>query len=386
MKQLTIPFLSGAGDKTALYIHVPFCVEKCRYCDFYSIASAKIQPLIHRYLLALEEELSMLPSGFQPPSIYLGGGTPSCLAEEELERLLGLVSRYAQISADTEFTCELNPGTISRQKLALLKKHGVNRVSLGVQSFSDEALAFLGRIHSRDDVLSCVDLIRETGFDQVSMDLMYGLPEPFDAHLEEDLDFLQRLSPEHLSCYCLTLEPGTPLYRDWKAGCFCPLDADLCRSQYDLIRSTLTRYDYVHYEISNFSKKGQACRHNLVYWNGDDYVGAGPGAHSFVNGRRYSHVADIEQWITDVSGGKIQEEPALSPEQSARELLVMGLRKLDGVCDEVFHRKTGYHIEQLCGERIPPLCAEEMLSYEGDVLRLTGNALFVSNAIMSELI
>lgn len=368
-----------------LYVHVPFCVRKCRYCDFYSVP-VNGTDLRARFLDALAVEIGALPPDFHPETVYVGGGTPSALETEELERLLALVREKAGGAA--EWTCEANPGTLTRGKAELLRRAGVGRVSLGVQSFDPQNLAFLGRIHSAQDAVDSFRLLRDCGFRNVSLDLMYAIPGSSREQLERDLARIVNLEPEHVACYCLIFEEGTPLTRLRDAGEVAEVEDDEQIEQYRLIRRTLSEAGYRHYEISNFAKPGFECRHNLLYWGSGEYIGCGPAAHSHWGGVRYANVRSVDDYCSALLAGRSARatEERLEPEAKAREALVMGLRRLDGVSREEFKARTGFDYRDLRGREIDWLVELGMLEETGGRLRLTEKGLFVSDSVFAELV
>lgn len=366
-----------------LYIHVPFCVRKCRYCDFYSVPSRP--DLQESFLDALGVELSQLPAGFKADTVYVGGGTPTALPLDRLEWLLGLVGAAA---AAHEWTVEVNPGTLTREKAALLRAAGANRVSLGVQSFDPANLARLGRIHTVAEAVESFELLRGAGFKNISVDLMYAIPGSSRSALELDIARALELGPEHVACYALIFEEGTELTRQRDAGGIREVDDDEQLAQYRLIRNTLGEGGLRHYEISNFARPGFECAHNLLYWDGGEYIGCGPAAHSHWGGVRWSNVRDVARYgeLVQGGGGARDFEENLEPEAKARETLVMSLRRLDGVSRKEFQARTGFDYRVLRGAEIDRLIELGMLTESGGRLRLTEQGLFVSDSVFAELV
>lgn len=379
---------------TGLYVHVPFCLRKCLYCDFYSVETCpdrSTQPEQADqtgYLTALEHELRRLPDNFQPDTIFVGGGTPTELSETNVQRLLDLIRSHVSLDAVREWTCELNPRTLTVSKARRLKKSGVNRVSLGVQSFDHDLLKFLGRQHVPEDVHTGYALLRDTGFQNISLDMMYGIPGSDTNTVQADMEHVIALGPEHVSCYGLIYEKGTRLKEMKAQGLVTEVDAEKERAQYDLVRAMLKRAGYEHYELSNFAQPGRDCLHNRLYWEGREYIGCGPAAHSHWHERRYANVRDLQQYIRDLTNGDspVDFEETLAPEAKARETLVMGLRLLEGVRRDVFRATTGYDYRALAGVQIDQLIAIGMLEENNNALRLTEQALFVSDRVFAELV
>lgn len=381
-----------------LYIHIPFCVRKCLYCDFYSLPTAagpiaqrvnvEDQPDQPAFLAALETELSGLPEGFRPDTVFIGGGTPTELSRGDLRALVALLQRYVDLSRVSEWTCESNPGTLTEAKIELLQEAGVNRFSMGVQSFDPATLEFLGRIHSGDEARDGFRMLRNMGVQQINLDLMYGVPgTPIDV-VQRDLEALLELSPEHAACYCLIFEDGTPLTDLRNRGFVKEVDDDTELEQYNLVRSLLASAGYHHYEISNFAKMGYESRHNMLYWSGAEYIGVGPSAHSHWAGERFGNVRDLNAYIKRMASarGPRSFSERLEPEPKARETLVMSLRRIEGISREEFRGVTGFDYDALCGDALALLEREGLIARTGDRLRLTASGLFVSDAIFAELV
>lgn len=361
-----------------LYIHVPCCIRKCSYCDFHSHPMGDAAAL--RFAAALESEMKGLPEGFAPATVFIGGGTPTALPENVFAHLLRGITGNADTRKVAEWTCEANPGTLTGAKMRAMREAGVNRISLGIQSFDDQLLKLLNRIHTAEEAEKSFRALREAGFENIGADLMYGLPGGSLEQVGRDLDRLLALNPEHISCYCLSVEKATPLARMELPEI---RDEDSLE-QYTLIRQTLKSAGYEHYEISNFAKPGRECRHNLLYWEGGEYIGCGPSAHSHWNGVRWANAADTDACLRGSTRKEFEEK--LEPEAKARETLVMGLRRIRGVSRQWFREKTGFDYRELCGEAIKRLIADGLLEQAGDDLRLTDRAIFISNQVFAELV
>jgi len=382
---------------TGLYLHIPFCVRKCVYCDFYSLETLN-GPLEERrttpspdrpeFLAALFKEIEGLPEGFAPDTIFIGGGTPTELSDGDLERLLAGLHDRVDLSQVSEWTCESNPGTLTASKARLLKQAGVNRVSMGVQSFDPDNLKFLTRIHEPEHVSEGVALLRETGFTNLNLDLIYGIPGSNLEKTQRDIEQLLALEPNHVSCYCLTFEEGTPLMAMKRKGAVQEVDGDEERDQYALIRATVKQAGYQQYELSNFTRPGYASQHNQLYWGNAEYFGCGPSAHSHWDGRRYSNVRSLRRYVKALETGAspVDFEERLEPEAKARETLVMWLRRMEGVPADLFQVMTGFDYRELGGDTLAHLCEIGMLEEVDNRLRLTEAGLFVSDRIFSELV
>ncbi|RIJ89060.1 MAG: coproporphyrinogen III oxidase [Candidatus Brocadia sp.] len=361
----------------ALYIHIPFCVKKCNYCDFNSIVSGT--KIVDRYLHALEKELRALQGRYVFKTIYIGGGTPSILAETQLEKLLHSVVRYVPASEIQEYTVEVNPGTLTGNKVALLKAYFVNRISLGVQSFQDSQLKLLGRIHSGDDARNAFLLLRTSGFENINIDLIFGCPGQSSHDWEKDLRIAVELNPEHISTYSLTYEEGTPLTMDLENEVVHKLDESVELEMYKTAIRHLTSAGYNHYEISNFAKDRCECSHNQVY---------GAGAFSFIDGRRTSNVRDVFQYMAGIHENKNVQSfgECLQPEQFASETVIMSLRLRQGISNTDFYKRFGYNLEEQFGTQINRLVKEGLISYEDERLKLTEKGLFIADTVMTEFV
>lgn len=385
------------GSSCGLYVHVPFCVRKCLYCDFYSLPTGTEKlagrigsgtPEQRTFLDALELELKRLPNDFQPSTIFVGGGTPTELCDDDFSRLLAIIRSSVDTAQITEWTCEANPGTLTQSKAEMMRDAGVNRVSLGVQSFDKATLEFLNRIHTPEEAEAGYELLRSAGFNNINLDLIFGVPgSDLETHIE-DVRKIIDLNPEHCACYCLTFEEGTPLYDLKERGFVRELSGDQCADQYHAIRQMLMEAGYRHYEISNFSRKDRECRHNLLYWSGGRYIGCGPAAHTHWKGTRSANVRNLDSYCKAVLKGKEAKEftETLSPEEHARETLVMSLRRIDGVAFEDFIQQTDFDYLDLAEEAIERLTWEGLLDQSCGRLRLTEKALFISDTVFSQLI
>ena len=380
-----------------LYVHIPFCVRKCIYCDFYSMPTAQgplskrlVQPEPDQpdFMAALARELQDLPRPFRPETVFMGGGTPTELSAADLGALLDLLHRHVDLSAVTEWTCESNPGTLTREKAHLLKAAGVNRMSLGVQSFDPKTLEFLGRIHSADEAAEGYHLLRDVGFPSLNLDLIYGVPGSGLEVVQRDVERLIELGPDHAACYCLIFEDGTPLADLRARGFVKEVDDDTEREQYEWVRNRLRAAGYEHYEISNFAKPGHTCRHNRLYWGAGEYLGVGPSAHSHWRGERYGNVRDLAAYGRKMLAGQSVRafSERLEPEAKARETLVMALRLREGITWAQFQHDTGFELRALCGDTLNWLAEQDLLELTGDGVRLTEAGLFVSDGVFAELV
>ncbi len=329
-----------ADKHLGIYIHIPFCASKCGYCDFYSLAGCgkrmgKYQDALLRHIK--EAESAMSP--YYIDSVYFGGGTPSYYGAKRLMEIFNALKRAGKVLKSAEVTVECNPDSVSRHDLALMKKEGVNRISLGVQSASDDLLKIIGRRHNFTQVKNAVKLIRAAGFGNLSVDLIYGLPNQTKADWAETLAKALDLEPDHLSCYGLKLEEGTPMYDQYKDSPVIPTD-DEQADMYLYTVETLMHYGYQQYEVSNFARRGKMCKHNMKYWDLQDYLGFGPGAHSCMGNTRFSFVRDLNAYIKGVTGGEsiLDEYEKLDELDRASEYLMLGMRRSKGISQEEYHR------------------------------------------------
>lgn len=330
---MPLPSTATAG----LYVHVPFCAAKCAYCDFYSLTDASLVPA---YLTSLEREAALASPAFPhaADTLYLGGGTPSLLSPSQLERIFTMIRRHFRLRDDADATVEINPGTASAQEPSALRDLGVTRINVGVQSFDDAALGFLGRIHSSAEARTVLDRCRAAGFSSLGLDLIYGLPGQTPDRWRRDLEAALSFAPEHLSCYLLSYEPGTRLDRRRAAGEFSPLDDGACGDLLEFTHEFLAGAGYPAYEVSNFSRIEQGrdhrSRHNRKYWTGAPYLGLGPAAHSFLPpASRWWNVRSVAGYIRELEAGRlpVAERETLTGEQRLIEAIYLGLRQSDGL-------------------------------------------------------
>ncbi|MBR1456170.1 MAG: radical SAM family heme chaperone HemW, partial [Oscillospiraceae bacterium] len=322
--------------RLGIYIHIPFCASKCSYCDFYSLAGCDgLMPEYHRALIAHMEESAHAIKNYEVDSVYFGGGTPSYYGAEHLIELFDVLKANGNVRMDAEVTVECNPDSVTLADLKLLRQEGVNRLSLGLQATDNDLLKLIGRRHNFQQAMRAVEDARRAGFDNLSLDLMYGLPSQTKSDWADTLAKTVELHPEHLSCYGLKLEPGTQMYADYQGSPILP-DEDEQADMYSYCAEMLERYGYRQYEISNFCAPGFESRHNLKYWNLDDYMGFGPGAASCVGSLRYSFVKDLKKYIYGV-GRKISivdEYQRVDPLERAVEYIMLGMRTSRGISED----------------------------------------------------
>lgn len=372
---------------SGFYIHIPFCTSKCPYCDFYSLpgASDADQKL---FLECLRREINGLKKGFRPTSIFIGGGTPTALSEDYLRELLSIISGRVDLSQIREWSCEINPGTLTPEKMELLVSSGVNRASLGAQTFHQRHLQKLGRSHNSNQSREATKLIRSAGIGNLNIDVMHSIPGETVADLRSDIEETLKLEPEHISLYNLSIESGTVFEEQLTKKQLSELPEQEQREQYYTARSLLRRAGYQHYEISNYSRPNLECRHNLLYWSGGEYIGCGPAAHSHWMGERWHNPSDLREYSEHLLRGAspAKGHERLAPRAKARETLVMSLRLLRGVERDQFREKTGFDYRELCGNSLDWLAEKGWVEEQGNTLRLAESALFISDTIFAELI
>lgn len=364
-----------------LYLHIPFCVSKCKYCDFCSFPKGEEEK--KRYVAALVKEIESAPEDARAvDSIFFGGGTPTLLSEDAFSEIFSALRKKYHISEDAEITVEANPGTVTREKLSVLLSLGVNRISMGLQSTSDRELSILGRIHTYDTFLESYRLLSDVGFENVNVDLMYAIPEQTVESFEETLRRVIALAPSHISAYSLIIEDGTPFGKT-KESLALPSEEEETR-MYESACRLLREAGYNHYEISNYAKDGRICRHNLRYWQGGDYLGFGLAAHSLYRGKRLANTEDFISYLSDPLSEKACIVRDLSSE--AEEYVMLGLRTAFGI--SLSEYRARFCEDFLFGreEKLKLYAKLGYLLLEGDTIRLTEKGFYVSNAILCEIL
>lgn len=373
--------------RLGIYIHIPFCVSKCSYCDFYSLPGAsRKMPDYQSALLSHISESAQNIRAYEVDSIYIGGGTPSCYGADRIVEILDELKRIGNVRLDAEITMEANPDTVKLNELRLLRKAGVNRLSVGVQSANNDLLKMIGRRHSFMQAEQAVEAAREAGFGNVSLDLIYGLPGQTKGDWASTLQKCIELHPEHISCYGLKLEEGTPMYSSYRDSPLLP-DDDEQADMYLYAVDTLSHFGLKQYEISNFAVPGYESRHNLKYWRLDDYMGFGPGAHSCVGNLRYSYVRSLDKYISAVMGDTaiIDEYEPIVEVQRAAEYIMLGLRTNKGICAEEYH--AIYRSDWTPIEAVLRSFAEKGWAQSSDGRwSLTPQGMLVSNALINSVL
>jgi oxygen-independent coproporphyrinogen-3 oxidase len=368
----------------AAYVHVPFCAHRCSYCDF-AIAVGH-DDLRDRYVEALAAEIATLGRPQPVDTLFLGGGTPSHLTAGQLERLLGTLLRWLPPRPGHEFSVEANPDSLDRDKVKVLADHGVNRVSLGAQSFHPHLLRALGRDHAPDEIPRAVERARAR-IDNVSLDLIFGVPGQTLAEWDADLRRALELQPDHIATYGLTYEAGTPLWKERRRGAVRPLDEEAELGLYSHAIDTLEAAGFEHYELSNFARPGRRCRHNGVYWANGAYFGFGMGAARYVNGRRELNTRSLPTYLRRALAGEAPTFQAeeLPPEERARETLALGLRRAEGVGRADFRAQTGYGLDSLAGPAIARHVELGLLRDDGERVCLTRSGNYLADSVIEGL-
>ena len=371
-----------------LYIHVPFCVRKCRYCDFYSIADLSA---VDAYMDALIAEMQMRAAGFKDAvfdTVYLGGGTPSVLGPGRTGRVLEAAAKHFHILPGAEITLEANPGTLEARSLAQYRSAGVTRINIGVQSFNDANLSFLGRIHCASQAADALRAAEKAGFSDIGMDLIYGLPGQGRDSWQKDLEAAAGFCPAHVSCYMLTYEPGTRLAADNNAGRTKPLSEDRVSAMFVQAQDLFAEKGYQHYEISNFAvHRAKRSRHNQKYWNNASYLGLGPAAHSYTEPDRFWNHADLSRYIRDLSAGRLPMAASerLTGSQMMLEAVYLGLRQSDGIDMALLEKRFNRDFRQMFGSVIRRFEETGHMRTSHNRCRLTSRGMLFLDSIAAEM-
>ena len=373
--------------KIGVYIHIPFCKQKCYYCDFISFPN--IEKMQEKYVQALLKEIENFIKENQElkiETIYIGGGTPSYIDSKYIEKILSLFNKKNLI----ESTIEVNPGTVNKEKLEAYKKAGINRLSIGLQSTSNRLLKQIGRIHKFEDFLNTYNLAKNIGFNNINVDLMIGLPNQNIADIKKSLEEVVKLNPTHISVYSLIIEENTPIAQMVEKGELNLPDEEEERNMYWYVKNFLELQGYNHYEISNFSKKGYESKHNLDCWEQKEYVGFGLAAHSYINKIRYSNTEDLEKYIKNCEESRFNENKIIQEKQNhftqEQEYMLLGLRKIDGVSIQNFKNKFGENPIFVFRNELNKLVEEKLLKVTEDNIMLTNKGLDLANLVWEEFV
>ncbi|WKY46898.1 radical SAM family heme chaperone HemW [Eubacteriaceae bacterium ES3] len=375
-------------EKLGIYCHIPFCIKKCDYCDFNSEACFD-QQQIDNYFKALTKEVCLTASKDKSvDTLYIGGGTPSSVEGDRIYDLIQRLKASFCFTEKNEITIEVNPGTVTKEKLSIYKQAGINRVSVGLQAWQDDLLQKLGRIHAQRQFVETMEGLKMTGFKNISVDLMYGLPGQTLSMMFETIDEVLKFEPTHFSCYSLILEEGTMMTdRVEKGEISCP-DEETERKMHWMIDETLKKHGFHHYEISSYAKAGYESRHNLKYWELKETLGLGAGAHSFYGGVRFANLAKRTDYVEALTRGELPrtEMHQLSKKEEMDEWMFLGLRKLDGLSRTNFYAHFACDYMTLYKEEIKKLLSEKLLEQEGDYLKLTKKGQDFANQVFMAFI
>jgi len=373
-----------------LYLHLPFCKAKCFYCDFNSYP-IKEEKEVLPYVSSLYREIDLYAKKFKNATlktIYWGGGTPTILSGNWISNIINFLKDNFNTAPNMEITVEANPGTIDKEKLDLLLKAGVNRLSLGAQSFNDYFLKRLGRIHTVPDIISSYLQARESGFDNINLDIMFALPDQTLSDFQSSVKKAVALKPDHLSLYNLTLEEGTEFFKSWEEGRLNLPDEEVECAMYSWAIDFLKKNGFEHYEISNFARPSKRSLHNQIYWHNQPYLGIGAGASSFIKGYRYMNFKDPQRYIQEVERGKfpIEEGEKLPRRKRMGETIILGLRTKEGVSYQEFKDRFKIGMDKIFSSQIAQLVDSGLLKRDEDKIQLTPRGLFLANYVFQEFV
>lgn len=374
-------------NKIGIYVHIPFCKKKCDYCDFISYCGK--DDLIEKYVDSVKKEIDHVKIKSEITTIYIGGGTPSYIDSKFIVQILEKI-KEKNVAQDAEITIEVNPGTVTQEKLQDYIDCGINRISIGLQTTNDELLKQIGRIHNYEQFLETYKLAKKVGFKNINVDLMLGLPNQRIIDLKESLENVLRLAPKHISVYSLIVEDGTPTANKIKNGKLKLPDDELERNMYWYVKNTLELNGYKHYEISNFAKKGYESKHNMNCWNQMEYVGIGTAAHSYRDITRYSNTEDIKEYIKNVQKGEFEKNRIIheiqKEEDSKKEFMLLGLRKIEGLKISEFKNKFGDNPIYLYRNELKKLSDEKLIIIQDDNIRLSNKGIDLANLVWEEFV
>jgi len=376
-----------------IYIHIPFCKQKCNYCDFISYTNKCDK--IESYINCLEKEIDCFDfTKYNITTIYIGGGTPSYIDSKYMKQIINTIYKKIQLEKNElkniEITIEVNPGTVTKEKLQDYKDIGINRLSIGLQCVQDRILKLLGRIHTYEEFLNTYNLAKEVGFDNINIDLMLGLPKQSIEDLKESLNKIILLNPNHISTYSLIVEEGTNIYNQLENNELKLPDEELERNMYWYVKNTLELNGYNHYEISNFSKKGKESKHNMNCWNQKEYIGFGIAAHSYINNIRFSNTNNLEEYIKNVNNNELEKNKIIEEEQTVEdiknEFMMLGFRKIEGVDITKFKEKFVDNPIFIYKEKLNKLVKEGLIEIDLNNIRLTNKGIDFANLVFEEFI
>lgn len=365
-----------------IYVHIPFCKQKCSYCDFISYSNKN--EFVEKYIEALKQEIKENASKeYEITTIYIGGGTPSYIEEKHIVEVLETIKQNYNVCKNAEITIEVNPGTASKNKLEAYVKAGINRISIGLQSTNNDLLKMIGRIHNYEEFLNTYKTAKKAGFENINVDLMIGLPNQTLKDINESLEKIISLEPKHISVYSLIVEEGTVIERKIENGELELPSEELERKEYWQVKKTLEKNGYKHYEISNFAKEGYESKHNSNCWEQKEYLGFGVAGHSYMNGKRFSNVETIEEYLQQ-NERIIHEVQNL--ESQKKEYMLLGLRKIDGIKISKFKNKFGTNPIMEFKDELNKLVNEKLIEIDLDEIKLTKKGIDLANLVWEEFI
>jgi oxygen-independent coproporphyrinogen-3 oxidase len=374
--------------KLGVYIHVPFCKQKCNYCDFYSVKWD--DEWENKYIKAVINEIKgykeMLGDKYIVDTVFFGGGTPTIIKPSNLKRILDSINIIADIENDAEISMEANPNTLTDENLKQYREAGINRLSIGIQSLNDEILKKIGRIHNSTEALEAIDRAKKHGFENINADAMFNIPGQTTLDIDDTLSKIMERGVKHISFYSLKLEKGTPMYSMEQKKMITMPDEDEERNMYYKGRIVMEKNNFFQYEISNFAMNGYECKHNLKYWNQEEYIGIGPSAHSFMNSIRYSNPSDLKLYCKNIEennlGRIIQEE--MNEEELMFEYIMLRLRLTEGLDSVEFKNKFNVDFNEKYKEQIKYLTENKLIEQNGNIVKLTQRGMDISNYVFEE--
>lgn len=370
-----------------IYVHIPFCKQKCYYCDFVSYCTK--DNLIEDYVKAVEKEIELKNIKSTITTIYIGGGTPSYIDSNYIKEIVNKIFEK-NVSKEAEITIEVNPGTVTSEKLQDYKDCGINRLSIGLQSTQDELLKKIGRIHNFEEFLNTYKMAKKIGFKNINIDLMIGLPGQRISDLKDSLEKVVKLKPKHISVYSLIVEEGTPISEKIQKGELELPDEETERNMYWYVKNTLELNGYIHYEISNFAKKGYYSKHNMNCWEQKEYLGIGSAAHSYRDITRYSNTTNVEEYIKNVKQNKLERNRIIheiqKEDDTKKEFMLLGLRKIEGIKISDFKNKFGDNPIYLYRTELNKLVEEKLIIVDDDNIRLTNKGIDLANLVWEEFV
>ena len=376
-----------------IYVHIPFCKQKCYYCDFISYANKEEKT--KEYVKCIQKEIEIeskkySKDEYEITTIYLGGGTPSYISALYIENIINVIKLNYNVKDNAEITIEINPGTVNEEKILIYEKIGINRVSIGLQTTNDKLLKQIGRIHTYEEFLNCYKLVSKSKIDNINVDLMLALPNQTIEDLEESLQKVINLKPNHISLYSLILEEGTKLEKMVSENIVKLPEEDMEREMYWKTKRILEKNGYNHYEISNFAKEGYKSKHNMNCWSQKEYLGFGVAAHSYVNRKRYCNINNIEEYVSNIKKGKIENNRTVCEIQNKideqKEFRMLGLRKIDGIDIQEFKNKFVENPIYVFHKELEKLVNEDLVEIDLDKIKLTNKGLDFANLVWEKFV